>query len=611
MMKIQPLHPKVPWDHPGTQVPGRSLRCEAHMATPPQQATTGPVAPPSVPGLLSILVKAKLLTKEQVEKVERAKKLQTGSDEEIILRLGLLSDVEIAQAVAGHAKLPFLKINPLDLDLDVVTSALPARFARAHTMCPISKHENTITIAVVNPYNTAPLRDLQQFGGLEVKLVVSTRKDIEMVNKGFYDLKTSLKAAESQLTEGRVSSIDITNQEFLSGPAVEMDPTMQPVVTALDSMLNHAFDQRASDIHLEPKRNIALVRLRIDGVLHDVHVIPKIVYQAVVSRIKMLSGLNIAEKRRPQDGRIKRTQGGKEIEIRVSTMPTVFGEKGVLRIFDPDVLLQSVEELGFSEKDLPRFMPFLSHREGIILVTGPTGSGKTTTLYSTLRHLSRPEVNVVTIEDPVELIHDDFNQVQIRPVIDVTFANAIRTVLRQDPDIVMIGEIRDGETAMMAVQAALTGHLVFSTLHTNDAPSAITRLLDLEVPPFLIASTLIGVVAQRLVRVICPKCAEEYSPPPEEAFALKVPHEKIADYRFRRGVGCIHCRQTGFWGRSGIFEIMPISSRIRKMIVSRAESPEIVRVAREEEMRALRESAIEKLLKGGTTVAEVVRVTGQ
>jgi general secretion pathway protein E len=346
-------------------------------------------------------------------------------------------------------------------------------------------------------------------------------------------------------------------------------------------------------------------------VLHDVHVIPKIVYQAVVSRIKMLSGLNIAEKRRPQDGRIKRSQGGKEIEIRVSTMPTVFGEKAVLRIFDPDVLLQSIEELGFSERELPRFTPFLSHREGIILVTGPTGSGKTTTLYSVLRHLSRPEVNVVTVEDPVELIHDDFNQVQIKPQIGVTFANAIRTVLRQDPDVIMVGEIRDSETAEMAVQAALTGHLVLSTLHTNDAPSAITRLLDLEVPPFLIASTLLGVLAQRLVRVICPKCPEDYSPLPDEASALKMPFEKLNPYRFRRGKGCIHCRQTGYFGRSGIFEVMPISSQIRKLVVSRAESPEIIRVARQEDLRTLKEAAIDKLVRGVTTVREVVRVTGQ
>jgi general secretion pathway protein E len=577
------------------------------MAVPRRPAAT--TASTTIPDLLDILVKQDKLSNEQVEKVKRACKLSPGAESDIIQQLGLLGDIEIAQAVARHAGLPFLKINPLDLDLDVVTSALPAPFARKHTMCAISKHQNGITVAIANPFNLAPLRDLQQFAGLEVKLVVATRRDIEMVNKGFYDLKTSLTIAETQLTEGRTHSIDVTNQEFLSGPSDEMDPTMQPVISALDNLLDHAFEQRASDIHLEPKRNIALVRLRIDGVLHDVHVIPKIVYQAVVSRIKMLSGLNIAEKRRPQDGRIKRERGGKEIEIRVSTMPTVFGEKSVLRIFDPEVLLQTVDQLGFSERDSPRFHKFLTHKEGIILVTGPTGSGKTTTLYSVLRHLSRPEINIVNVEDPVELIHDDFNQVQIKPQIGITFANAIRTVLRQDPDVIMVGEIRDNETADMAVQAALTGHLVLSTLHTNDAPSAITRLLDLEVPPFLITSTLVGVLAQRLVRTICPKCTEEYSPTTDEALALEVPYEKIAHFRFRRGKGCIHCRQTGYIGRSGIFEVMPVSSKIRKLIIAQSEAPEIVRIAREEGLRTLRESAIEKLVRGVSTVSEILRVT--
>ncbi|MEE9264357.1 MAG: GspE/PulE family protein [Vicinamibacteria bacterium] len=577
------------------------------MASTRRPAATA--ASTNIPDLLDILSNQGILTAEQVEKVKRARKLNPGPEADILLQLGILSELEIAQAVAQHSKLPFLKIDPLDLDLDVVTSALPAPFARKHTMCAISKHQNGITVAIANPFNLAPLRDLQQFAGLEVKLVVATRSDIEMVNKGFYDLKTSLQAAESQLTEGRISSIDVTNQEFLSGPSDEMDPTMQPVVTALDNLLDHAFEQRASDIHLEPKRNIALVRLRIDGVLHDVHVIPKIVYQAVASRIKMLSGLDIAEKRRPQDGRIKRDRGGKEIEIRVSTMPTVFGEKCVLRIFDPDILLQSLDELGFSDKDFPKFQSFLSHKEGIILVTGPTGSGKTTTLYSTLRHLSRPEINIVNIEDPVELIHDDFNQVQIRPQIGLTFANAIRTVLRQDPDVVMVGEIRDKETADMAVQAALTGHLVLSTLHTNDAPSTITRLLDLEIPPFLITSTVVGILAQRLVRTICSKCIEECKPTEEEAMALQVPYEKISGLHFRRGKGCIHCRQTGYVGRTGVFEIMPVSSKIRKLIISKAEAPEIIRAAREEGMRSLRESAIEKLVRGVSTVSEILRVT--
>ncbi|HXV60723.1 MAG TPA: ATPase, T2SS/T4P/T4SS family [Vicinamibacteria bacterium] len=581
------------------------------MATNPRRPPAPTTESSSVPNLLSILKEEGMLSPQEEEQAIRFMRVQDLNEEAAIRRLGTLSEDDIAQAVARHAGLPYLKINPLDLDLDVVTSALPAPFARKHTMCAVSKHGNTVTLAIANPFNRAPLRDLQQFGGLEVKLVVASRRDIELVNKGFYDLKSSLKAAESQLTEGRLSSIDVTNQEFLSGPAVEMDPTMQPVVTALDNMLSHAFDQRASDIHMEPKRNIALVRLRIDGVLHDVHVIPKIVYQAVVSRVKMLSGLNIAEKRRPQDGRIKRTEAGKEIEIRVSTMPTVFGEKAVLRIFDPEILLKSVEELGFSATELPRFTSFLEHREGIILVTGPTGSGKTTTLYSVLKHLSRPEVNIITIEDPVELVYDDFNQIQIKPEINVTFASSIKTVLRQDPDIIMVGEIRDAETAEMAIQAALTGHLVLSTLHTNDAPSAVTRLLDLGVPPFLITSTLIGVLAQRLVRSICPKCVEDCRPTEDDAMSLNAPFEKIKNLTFRRGRGCIHCRQTGYHGRVGIFEIMAVSRKIRKLVASQAAAPEIVRTAREEGMKALRESAIQKLVRGETTVAEVIRVTSQ
>ena len=581
------------------------------MARTPRRPTAPSSESASIPNLVRILTGQNLLSAEEREQVERYMKVQQLSEESALRHLGKLSEDEITEAVAKEAELPYLKINPLDLDLDVVTAALPAPFARRHTMCAVSKHGNTVTLAIANPFNRAPLRDLQQFGGMEVKLVVASRTDIESVNKGFYDLKTSLKAAESQLTEGRVTAIDITNQEFLSGPSVEMDPTMQPVITALDNMLAHAFDQRASDIHMEPKRNIALVRLRIDGILHDVHVIPKIVYQAVVSRVKMLSGLNIAEKRRPQDGRIKRNEGDKEVEIRVSTMPTVFGEKAVLRIFDPDILLKSVPDLGFSETDLPRFMPFLEHREGIILVTGPTGSGKTTTLYSVLKYMSKPEVNIVTIEDPIELVYDDFNQVQIRPELDVTFANAIRTVLRQDPDIVMVGEIRDSETADMAIQAALTGHLVFSTLHTNDAPSAITRLLDLGAPPFLITSTLIGVLAQRLVRTLCPKCVEDVEPTEDDALGLNAPFEKIRDLTFRQGQGCIHCRQTGYHGRSGIYEIMPASRKIRKLIISKTASPEIVRTARDEGMRSLRETAIQKLVKGDTTVSEVIRVTGR
>ena len=575
----------------------------------PRKAAPTPAK--DAPELLSVLLAQGVLSVEQAERVRRAQKVNGVGVEQAVLQLGLASDAQIAQALAAHAGLPYVKINPLDLDLDVVTRAVAGPFARKHGMVAIAKSEGRITIAVHDPFAPFPLEDVERVTGLRVERVVATRADVEAVNKGFYDLKSSLQTAEKQLTESRISTVDLGNQEFLSRAAAELDPAAAPVVKALDHILAYAFEQRASDIHFEPKRNLTLVRLRIDGVLHDVHVIPKIVYEAVVSRVKLLSGCNLAEKRRPQDGRIKREQGGREVELRVSTMPTAFGEKAVLRIFDPEILLKRIDQLGLSPHDLPKFNEFIARPTGIILVTGPTGSGKTTTLYSVLKHLSRPEVNIVTIEDPIEMVFEDFNQVQVRPVIDVTFASALRTALRQDPDIIMVGEIRDPDTADNAVQAALTGHLVLSTLHTNDAPSSITRLLDLGVPHFLITSTLIGVVAQRLLRQNCPYCTEEYAPTEAEAAAMKIPFEKLKPYRFRKGAGCLRCRETGYMGRTGIYEILPMTEKIRRLVSQQAGSLELFKAAREEGLRTLKEAAIEKVFRGTTTVTERVRVTGK
>ena len=580
------------------------------MAISPTRKTAPAAAPPA-PELLAVLVAQHVLSAEQAEKVRRAQKVNGLSAEQAMLQLGVVSDAQIAQALAAHAGLPYVKINPLDLDLDVVTKAIAGPFARRHGIVAIAKTANRITVAVHNPFAPFPAEDIKRVTGLDVDRVVATRTDVEAVNKGFYDLKSSLQHAEKQLTESRIATVDLGNLEFFSKEATDLDPAAAPVVKALDHILSYAFEQRASDIHFEPKRDRTLVRLRIDGVLHDIHVIPKIVYEAVVSRIKLLSGANLAEKRRPQDGRIKREQGGREVELRVSTMPTAFGEKAVLRIFDPDILLKSIDELGLSPHDAPKFHDFVARPTGIILVTGPTGSGKTTTLYSVLKHLSKPEVNIVTIEDPIEMVFEDFNQVQVRPQIEVTFASTLRTVLRQDPDIIMVGEIRDGETADHAVQAALTGHLVLSTLHTNDAPSSITRLLDLGVPHFLITSTLIGVVAQRLVRENCPHCLEEYDPTEAEAAAMKIPFEKLRPYRFRRGRGCLHCRETGFLGRTGVYEILPMTEKIRRLVSQQAGSLEIFKAAREEGLRTLKEAAIEKVFRGVTTTTEMVRVTGK
>jgi general secretion pathway protein E len=589
------------------------------MATPPgpprRPTLASPVRPAipdaAAPDVLQILASRRVLTPEQAERVRRAIKLTPAPLEQTIIQLGFASEVQIAQALAAHVGLPYVKINPLDLDLDVVTKAIPGPFARKNGLVAISKTTERITVAIHDPFAPFPADDIRRVTGLEIDRVVATKTDVEAVNKGFYDLKASLTHAERQLTASRVADVDLSNQEFLSTAAEELDPAAAPVVKALDHILAYAFEQRASDIHFEPKRNLTLVRLRIDGMLHDVHLIPKIVYQAVVSRIKLLSGCNIAEKRRPQDGRIKREGGGREVELRVSTMPTAFGEKAVLRIFDPDILMKGIDDLGFTAQDLPKFYEFLARPTGVLLVTGPTGSGKTTTLYSALKYLSKPEVNIVTIEDPIEMVFEDFNQVAVRPQIDITFASTLRTVLRQDPDIVMVGEIRDIETAENAVQAALTGHLVLSTLHTNDAPSSITRLLDLQVPHFLITSTVIGILAQRLVRENCRHCIEEYVPTAEEAAALRMSPEKLQSYRFRRGKGCLHCRETGYSGRTGIYEVMPLSDKIRALITQRAGSPELFKAAREEGMRTLREAALEKVFRGTTTTTEMFRVTGK
>jgi general secretion pathway protein E len=581
------------------------------MAIPPRKADPATATQAEITDLLQILVFRKTITRDQAERVRRYARANSTPVMQTIVQLGIASEIQITEALAAFAGLPFVRINPLELDLDVVTGALSGPFARKHGLVAIAKDDQKLTVAVHDPFAPFPIDDIKRVTGLRaIERVIATRSDIEAINKGFYDLKASLKTAEKQLSARWLPAFELSNQEYLSAEVEELDPAAAPVVKALDHLLSYAFEQRASDIHFEPKRNVTLVRLRIDGMLHDVHVIPKIVYQALISRVKLLSGCNIAEKRRPQDGRIKRDQNGREIELRVSTMPTAFGEKGVLRIFDPDILLKSVDQLGISDVELPKFQQFLTRMHGIILVTGPTGSGKTTTLYSVLKHLAKPELNIVTIEDPIEMVHEEFNQVAVRPAIDLTFATALRTVLRQDPDIIMVGEIRDTETAEHAVQAALTGHLVLSTLHTNDAPSSITRLLDLGIPHFLILSTVIGIIAQRLVRVNCSHCAEEYAPTAEEAVALGMPFEQLQRHKVRRGAGCLHCRQTGFAGRDGIFQIMPISERLRSLIARQSSSLDVLDAAREEGMRSLREAAIEKVLQGVTTVSEMVRVTG-
>ena len=563
-----------------------------------------------IPGLVPLLRRQGRIPAAAAGRAAEIERLTPGQHEAALLTDGVVTEEDIAQAVARDVGLPFQLINPLELNPEVVTGALPAPFARRHTICALSRENNTLTIAVANPFDRGAIADLERYLGVRVEVVVATRSDIEGINGSLYNLRTSLRAAETELTHEQGAGPVPGTQEFASESeaAGDLEPTTRPVVAALDSILHQAFEARASDIHLEPKRDRAVVRFRVDGVLRTMHTFPRIVYQAVVSRLKMLSGLDIAEKRRPQDGRFKRIEPDKEIELRVSTLPTVFGEKAVLRVFDPAALVSSLEQLQLTQGEETRLRDMLNRREGLVLVTGPTGSGKTTTLYSVLRHVATPEVNVITIEDPVELIYPPLSQVQVNPRIDLTFAAAIRSVLRQDPDIVMVGEIRDGETAEMAVQAALTGHLVLSTLHTNDAPGAITRLVDLGVPRFLIGTTLVGVVAQRLIRTICGGCGTDARVSAEEAATLSAP--AIEGRRIRRGLGCARCRETGYRGRRGVFEILPIDAGAAAEILGGRTAEDLARTARRKGIQSLRQAAVRVLLEGKTTVAEVLRVTG-
>ena len=516
----------------------------------------------------------------------------------------LLTEDAITEVLAAAVGLPYLKINPLKLDLELVTAHISRPFALKHLIVPVDFSAGVVTLAVADPFNDEVIEELKSVKRMEFRRVLASRNDILKILREFFGFRASVQAAESEVG----SAVDLGNLEQFVRLKVghEIEGTDRNIVSAVEFLLQYAFDQRASDIHIEPKREKSLVRLRVDGVLHNVHAVPRQLHPPMVSRIKMLSRMDLAEKRRPQDGRIKTTHQGKEIELRVSTLPVAFGEKVVIRIFDPDVLMQELDQIGFYPREYQLYSSFIRRPNGIILVTGPTGSGKTTTLYSSLRTLSSPEVNIVTVEDPIEMVMEEFNQVGVQSGIGVTFDKVLRNILRQDPDIIMIGEIRDRETAENAVQAALTGHLVLSTLHTNDAPSSITRLLDLGVQPFLISSTVIGIIAQRLLRKICPACKRDRALSADELEYLGL---KTAG-RVSFGEGCGECRGTGYKGRTGIFEVLDVNEGVKAVISERLDLASLQQVAKRDGMVLLRELAVKKMLQGITTYEEVIAVTG-
>jgi len=520
----------------------------------------------------------------------------------------VLDEELIFQTLADEWGIPFKKIDPLKLDLNLVTTTIPRSFAMKHLVLPIAIKDGYLTVATSNPFNMEVMEDIARASQLKVKVVVTSKSDIVKLINEFFGFKRSIAAAEHQFAG---PSVDLGNLEqyVLLKSADELPSTDQHVVNAVNYLFTYAFDQRASDVHIEPKRDVSLVRVRIDGVLHTVHRLPKNVHSAIVSRIKNLSRLDMAEKRRPQDGRIKTDKGGVEVEIRVSTIPVAFGEKVVMRIMDPEILFQDLEKLGFTSTDLIRYNKFINMPHGIVLVCGPTGSGKSTTLYSTLKDLYTPEINITTVEDPIEMVCEEFNQIAVQPAIGITFATILRNILRQDPDIIMIGEMRDLETAENAVQAALTGHLVLSTLHTNDAPSSITRLIDLGVPPFLIQSTLVGIMAQRLVRKICSHCMESFDVETAELRSMGLNVEKNGRITLYRGRGCQKCRGTGYYGRTAIFEVVPYSESLKKMTNASMDMETLRSQAKAEGMVSLRGNALKNLLAGKTTYQEVLRVT--
>jgi len=521
----------------------------------------------------------------------------------------ILDTDALTEWLAVRSGIPYLRIDPLKVDVGRVAEIMSINYAERRRSLPLNVGPREITVATSEPFDTAWVAEIEAHTRKTIKLVLANPLEVARYTTEFYTLSRSVRNAAKT---GETSAIASFEQLVELGKTnKQLDANDQGVVQVVDWLWQYAFDQRASDIHLEPRRERSVIRFRIDGVMHTVYQLPPGVLNAMIARVKLLGRMDVVEKRRPLDGRIKtRNPSGDEVEMRLSTIPTAFGEKMVMRIFDPDTTVKPLEGLGFGSHDGKRWEQLVANPHGIILVTGPTGSGKTTTLYSTLRRLATDEVNVCTVEDPIEMIQPAFNQTQVQPAVELGFAEGLRALMRQDPDIIMVGEIRDLETAEMAIQAALTGHLVFSTLHTNDAASAITRLVDLGVPPYLIGSTVIGVLAQRLVRTLCTSCKQ-----PDEATTRETIDEVIKPWRLNGGVkpykpvGCLECRMTGYRGRAGLYELLTIGDAARSFIHPVPDAAKLRQQGLQEGLRPLRLAGAMKVAEGVTTIEEVLRAT--
>jgi len=515
----------------------------------------------------------------------------------------------LTEWMAGKVNLAFFRIDPLKIDFTKVADVMSASYAARFNILPVDLTPTELIIATADPCRTEWEAEIAKITRRNIKLVIANPLDIAQYTSQFFSLAKSIKGAHK--SGGQDLALRNNFEQLVELGNKQVDANDQHIINIVDWLWQYAFDQRASDIHLEPKRDFSAIRFRIDGLLHQVYQVPATVMIAMTARIKLLGRMDVIEKRRPQDGRIKtRTPGGQEIELRLSTLPTAFGEKLVMRIFDPDVVVKTLPELGFPTDDAARWDNLTNRPHGIILVTGPTGSGKTTTLYTTLKALATSEVNVCTVEDPIEMVEASFNQMQVQHGIDLSFADGVRALMRQDPDIIMVGEIRDLETAEMAIQAALTGHLVLSTLHTNDAPSAVMRLLELGVPYYLLEATLIGIMAQRLVRTLCPHCKAPGGAMTDDIWDnLSEGWQLPKPATVYRPVGCPECRQTGFRGRTGLYELLTITQPFSKMIQAETDLHALKQQSIKDGMKPLRVAGALKVTEGVTTADEVLKVT--
>ncbi|AZP13480.1 GspE/PulE family protein [Undibacterium parvum] len=523
----------------------------------------------------------------------------------------LLSLDWLTEWTAKKCDLPFYRIDPLKIDFAKVADVMSSTYATRFNILPVETGATSVTVATTDPYNNTWVEEIARLSRKEIKLVLANPLEIAQYITQFFSLAKSIKDAKRAGNKDLALRNNFEQLVELGKANKQLDANDQHIINIVDWLWQFAFDQRASDIHLEPKRDLATIRFRIDGVLHQVYQVPATVMIAMTARIKLLGRMDVIEKRRPQDGRIKTvTQDGVEVELRLSTLPTAFGEKMVMRIFDPEVVVKTLPELGFPIEDAVRWDHLTSKPHGIILVTGPTGSGKTTTLYTTLKALATPEVNVCTVEDPIEMVEASFNQMQVQHNIGLSFADGVRALMRQDPDIIMVGEIRDLQTAEMAIQAALTGHLVLSTLHTNDAPSAIMRLLELGVPYYLLEATIIGILAQRLVRTLCPMCKSDDGEMLDTVWYSLTEEWGIAKpAKVYRPVGCPDCRQTGFKGRVGLYELLTVTQPFSKLIKQESDINALREQSIKDQMKPLRIAGAYKILEGVTTADEVLKVT--